>query len=148
VLIGTARLRAGIHFVVEAWARKTNGKLALTMLINRTPITGKITIYRNNDKPYRRPRRRTAMTSGSTSPRRTVRSHRMVRTRISKLSSMKFRMPSRPRISGFLRRRFVLEHLDEAIAHTSGNGEYIFGERQLFYQIPRRGGGHALPRSM
>ena len=52
VLIGSATPQAEIPFVVEAWARKTaeKGDIRLAMLVNRTPITGEINTYRDNDK--------------------------------------------------------------------------------------------------
>jgi len=50
--LGSTEPKAEVPFVVEAWAHKINdkGDPTLTMMVNRTPVTGEIDIYRNANK--------------------------------------------------------------------------------------------------
>src|SRR6266446_1360629 len=50
-LLGSAKPQADIPFVVEAWASKIGekGRIGLSVLVNRTPITGEISAYRDKE---------------------------------------------------------------------------------------------------
>ena len=51
--IGSSELQAEIPFVVEAWAEKIStagNRIGLTMLVNRTPVTGQISAFRDEEK--------------------------------------------------------------------------------------------------
>ena len=60
ISLGSAKPQADIPFVVETWARKrrekridgidVSGNIGISMLVNRTPVTGQIGAYRDSDK--------------------------------------------------------------------------------------------------
>ena len=51
-LVGSESPKAEIPFVVEAWAKKSGekGNIEFSMSVNRTPVTGEISAYRDADK--------------------------------------------------------------------------------------------------
>ena len=158
VLIGSATPQAEIPFVVEAWARKTaeKGDIRLAMLVNRTPITGEINTYRDNDKdiclfgcglthgvpgapikgaydirvniitPY------CPITSDGKAPN-LLPFVRAIDDAIAAAAKKAQRAaPKERRVS---QKDVVLDNLDDAIAKASGDGEFRFNERQIFYQL-------------
>ena len=158
VLIGSATPQAEIPFVVEAWARKTaeKGDIRLAMLVNRTPITGEINTYRDNDKdiclfgcglthgvpgapikgaydirvniitPY------CPITSDGKAPN-LLPFVRAIGDAIAAAAKKAQRAaPKERRVS---QKDVVLDNLDDAIAKASGDGEFRFNERQIFYQL-------------
>jgi hypothetical protein len=150
--------QAVIPFVVEAWAYKTGdkGKLSLAMMVNRTPITGEIVLFRGDDKNLiisgcgLRHRFEGAPTKGAydvavnvTTPYCPITSDgkapnlapfvELITSVIAKTTKKAQRAaPKEKRVS---QKDVVLGNLDDAIASASGDGEYRFNERQIFYQL-------------
>jgi hypothetical protein len=155
--VGSAAPKADIPFVVEAWAKKTKGSnIALTMLVNRTPISGEINSYRDSDKDIclfgcglshgalDAPRRGIydilvniitpycPITSDGKDPNLELFAHEIctaidVATRKAQRAAPKEKRQSQKDV--------VLDNLEDAIANTSGDGEYRFNERQIYYQL-------------
>jgi hypothetical protein len=158
VFIGSTTSPADIPFVVEAWARKTaeKGDIRLAMLVNRTPITGEINTYRDNDKdiclfgcglthgvpgaptkgaydiriniitPY------CPITSDGKAPN--------LRPFVSAIgdaiaAATKKAQRAAPKEKRLSQKDVVLDNFDDAIANASGDGEFRFNERQIFYQL-------------
>ena len=158
VLIGSTTPQADIPFVVEAWARKTGekGDIKVAMLINRSPITGEIKTYRDSDKdialfgcglshavvgspkkgsydirvnittPY------CPITSDGKAPNLRPFVTAICAAIAAATKKAQRAAPKQRRVS---QKDVVLDNLDDAIANASGDGEYRFNERQLFYQL-------------
>jgi hypothetical protein len=158
VLLGSAKPQANIPFIVEAWAKKrsSKGDITLAMLVNRTPITGEIRAYRDDDKeiclfgcglghgvsdvptkgaydiqmniltPY------CPITSDGKAPNlepfvQCIAAAVSTATRKAQRDA-----PQERRVS---QKDVVLDNLEQAIADASGDGEFRFNERQLFYLL-------------
>ena len=158
VLIGSAKPQADIPFVVEAWARKTGekGDITLAMLVNRTPVTGEIKSFRHSDKdialfgcglahavmgspkvgtydirvniitPY------CPITSDGKAPN--------LEPFVSPICNAIFAATKKAQRAAPKERRrsqkdVVLDNLDDAIVRASGDGEFRFNERQLYYVL-------------
>jgi hypothetical protein len=158
VLIGSTAPQADIPFVVEAWAKKTGekGGISLAMLINRSPITGEIATYRDDDKdiclfgcglahgvsgaptkgaydirvniitPY------CPITSDGKAPN--------LRPFLDAIcdafaAATKKAQRAAPKERHVSQKDVVLDNLNDAIANASGDGEFRFNERQIFYQL-------------
>jgi hypothetical protein len=156
VTLGSAEPQAEIPFVVEAWAYsdKTLEKTTLRACVNRTPVTGAIKAARDKREidafgcglaytiaeapkdvqfgiqiniitPYM------PITSDGKEPNLEPFLDRIV-TAVGKA----VRKAHRPNAGNKQTQKdLVLEHLDEAIASASGDGEFRFNERQIFYQL-------------
>jgi len=157
-LLGSAKPQAEIPFVVEAWAWKTGdkGDIDIAMFINRTPVTGEISAYRDSDKdicfhgcglchcfsdtptkgaydivvsvltPY------CPITSDGKAPDlglfvKEIGAAVTIATKKAQRAA-----PKDKRVS---QKDVVLDNLEQAIADASGDGEYRFNERQIFYQL-------------
>jgi hypothetical protein len=144
-----------IPFVVEAWARKDGEKIALTMLVNRTPVTGDIRGYRDSDKhismtgcglhhlidgaPSKGGYRivinvltpHCPITSDGKAPNLKP-FFNEISDAVAKATRKAQRAAPGKRVS---QKDIVLKNLDQAIANASGDGEYRFNERQIFYQL-------------
>jgi hypothetical protein len=155
---GEPKTPAEIPFVVEVWARKINnkGNVRISALVNRTPITGELHAYRDDDKdiclygcglssgfPD-------TPTKGSYDVRLSILTPYCPITSDGKApdlkpfvdaiglaitSATKKAQRAAPQERRVSQKDVVLGHLDDAIAKASGDGQYRFNERQLFYQL-------------
>jgi hypothetical protein len=154
VRFGSAEPQAKIPFVVEAWANSGKIKTTLRVCVNRTPVTGAMEAARDKrevnafgcglshtiaeapkDTPFN-------IWLNITTPCMPITSDgkepdlepffNEIRTAVRRA----VRKARRPNAGNKLTQKDVtLEHLDEAIASASGDGEYRFNERQIFYQL-------------
>ena len=145
-----------IPFVVEAWAYKEGKDIDLTMLVNRTPVTGDINGYRAADKcicitgcglhhSFNHPPRKGAyriviniltphcpITSDGKAPN--------LEPFVNEIGDALGRATKKaqraaPKEKNLSQKNVVLKYLKRAVAAASGNDKYRFNERQLFYQI-------------
>jgi hypothetical protein len=157
-LLGSAKPQADIPFVVEAWAKKTGekGNITLAMLVNRTPITGVISTYRDSEKDiclfgcglhHAAPETPTKgaydirvniitpfcpITSDGKAPDLEPFSLEITEAITAATKKAQRAAPKEKRRS---QKDAVLENLEQAIADASGDGEFRFNERQLFYLL-------------
>jgi hypothetical protein len=156
VKFGSAKPQAEIPFVVEAWAysNKILGETTLRVCVNRTPITGEIEaardkrdidafgcglsntiaqapkdeqfhIWLNVTTPYM------PITSDGKAP-----NLEPFFDEIANAVAKAVRKAHRPNAGNKQTQKgVVLEHLDEAIASASGDGEFRFIDRQLLYPL-------------
>jgi hypothetical protein len=143
-------------FVVEAWAHKEGSEIDVTMLVNRTPVTGDIKGYRDSEKHIcmtgcglhhyfeDAPRKggyrivinvltpHFPITSDGKAP-----NLKPFFNEISDALEEASRKAQRvaPKEGRLTQKEVVLDNLDQAIADASGGGEYRFNERQIFYQL-------------
>ncbi len=143
---------AEIPFVIEAWV-DYNQEKDIKVLVNKTPITGEINLYgyKNNKAsiggcgiyellnikpakiiiniitPYM------PITSDGKEPDLRLMASSITET-INKAGkkAKKFVATVKKSLS---QKDIILENLNEAIAKASGNGEYRFSQRQLYYAI-------------
>jgi hypothetical protein len=158
VLVGSAQPQADIAFVIEAWARKTGerGNIALAMLVNRTPVTGEINSFRDDEKdiflfgcglacgvadspktgafdiwvniitPY------CPITSDGKAPDLSPFDDTICR---AICTATKKAQRAAPKVRAVSQKDVVLENLNDAIATVSGDGAYRFNERQVLYVV-------------
>jgi hypothetical protein len=157
-LVGSETPHAEIPFVVEAWAEKTavKGNIEASISINRTPVTGEITAFRNADKDIvlrgcglahyfeGTPRKGgfnihvniTTPYCPITSDGKMPDLHLFIEEiRITLVKVTKKAQRAAPRDKRKSQKDVVLENLDHAIANASGDGQYRFNERQIYYQV-------------
>jgi hypothetical protein len=144
-----------IPFVVEAWAKPADEETSLGVSVNRTPVTGAIeaareqrdinafgcglahtiaqapkdkhfSIWLNITTPYM------PITSDGKEPD-LVPFLEQIQAAVGK-AVRKARRP-KARGEGGSQKDVVLDHLDEVIAEVSGDGEFRFNPRQLFYGL-------------
>ena len=158
-MLGSAEPWAEIPFVVEAWAWKVDdkGPQSVNIFVNRTPVTGEVDAYRDTDQkkinifgcglhhylpdgptkgayditisvltPY------CPITSDGKAPDLAPFVEAIIEAATKAAKKAQHAAPKDKRVS---QKDVVLAHLDEAIASASGNGEYRFNERQIFYQV-------------
>jgi hypothetical protein len=157
-LMGSTEPQAEIPYVVEAWAMKTpdDPDFDLQVLINRTPITAAVSIWRADDKdlvlqgcgidtysseapkksgyaivlnlitPY------CPITSDGKAPDLQPFSTAILDAIVEAIRKAQ---RAAPRDKKFSQKDVVLAHLEDVIADVSDNGEYRFNPRQLFYQL-------------
>jgi hypothetical protein len=155
---GIATPKAEVPFVVEAWARKEGekGNINFEMLVNRTPVTGGIRAYRNDDKdvcvhgcglahrfsstpkkgayditvniitPY------CPITSDGKAPNLKPFVSEIGRAVTAATKKAQRAAPKEKKLS---QKDVVLDNLETAVANASGDGEFRFNERQIFYQL-------------
>jgi hypothetical protein len=151
---GSAEPQAEIPFVVEVWAKARTADTILSACVNRTPITGQIEAARdkrdidafgcglaytiaqapkdaqfdirlNVTTPYM------PITSDGKEP-----NLEPFLDEIRDAAAKAVRKAHRPNAGNKQSQKdIVLERLDEAVASASGEGEYRFNERQIFYQL-------------
>jgi hypothetical protein len=159
IRLGSTELRADLPFVVEAWAQKSShkeGKSRIRVLVNRTPIPSDIALFRGSDKEI-------CITgcglchSISGSP--TKGAYEVVLNLITPfcpivsdgknpdlepfvdeicsaiLAAAKKAQRAAPKDKRLSQKEVILDNLEDAIASASGDGEYRFNERQIFYQL-------------
>jgi hypothetical protein len=153
VRFGTDAPYAEIPFVVEAWARKTEGDTHLTVCVNRTPVTGEVyaardkrdidafgcglahtiaqapkdaqfNILLNITTPYM------PITSDGKAP-----DLEPFLGAIRTVAAKAVKLAHRPNAKGNSQKDIVLDNLDGVIASVSGDGEYRFAVRQLLYAL-------------
>jgi hypothetical protein len=163
VELGSIEPLAKIPFVVEAWARSTSAfakkatdDVCISVLVNRTPVTDDVNAWRDTKRdlcvqgcglshrcsdapkkgsyeiklnvttPY------CPITSDGKAPDLDVFADDIL-TAIE--NAMRKAQRTAPKDKKVSQKDVVLDHLDEAIRRASGDGEYRFNERQLFYQL-------------
>jgi hypothetical protein len=160
--LGGTQPQAEIPFVVEAWARKSpfrfkgRGDLDVDFLINRTPAVAEISAWRNGDSnlclqgsglahfwkdapkkgdytltvnvttPY------CPITSDDKEPDLEPFAGAILNTIATAMRKARRLAPKDKKVS---QKDVVLDNLDAVIASVSGDGEYRFNTRQLFYQL-------------
>jgi hypothetical protein len=155
---GSAEPPAVIPFVVEAWAwkRSEKGDINFDMLVHRTPVTGEIEAYRDGDKDicvfgcglahgFQQAPKKGAyditvniitpycpITSDGKEPNLKPFVSEILRAVTTATKKAQRAAPKEKKLS---QKDVVLEHLDEAIASASGDGEFRFNERQIYYQV-------------
>jgi hypothetical protein len=147
---------ANIPFVVEAWAEALEGDdytTELQVLVNRTPVTGDIEAARDNKdidffgcglahtiaettknaqfdihlsiiSPF------VPITSDGKAP-----DLKPFLSKIKTAVGKVVRKAHRPNSRDMSQKAVILDNLDDVIADVSGDDEYPFNERQLFYQL-------------
>jgi hypothetical protein len=144
-----------IPFVVEAWAEPADDETALAICVNRTPVTGAIEAAREQrdidafgcglshtiaqapkDKHF-------SIWLNITTPYMPITSDgkepdlepflEQIQAAVGKVVRKAHRPKSRG--DGGSQKDVVHEHLDEVVADVSGDGEYRFNSRQLFYAL-------------
>jgi hypothetical protein len=153
IRFGAAESYAAIPFVVEAWAEADAAYTDLTVCVNRTPTTGQIeaardkrdidaygcglshtiaqapkeaefNIWLNITTPYM------PITSDGKAPD-LMPFYRSICEAVGKA----VKKAHRPNARGSSQKDIVLDNLDAVITDVSGNGQYRFGERQVFYAL-------------
>jgi hypothetical protein len=156
--VGSVSPKVEIPYVVEAWAAKTGekGNIEISISVNRTPVTGEISAYRDADKDINlcgcglghyfkdTPRKGKfnihvniltpycPITSDGKAPSLEPFVSKIGAALVAATKKAQRAAPKERRLS---QKDVVLENLDQAIANASGDGEYRFNERQLFYQL-------------
>jgi hypothetical protein len=157
VELGSSKPQAEIPFVIETWAEKTDDDdINIDVLINRTPSVDEVSAYRRGDKnlclhnsglshytedapkkgaydikvnvttPY------CPITSDGKAPN--------LEPFVAKImaavsSAMRKAQRAAPKDKKITQKDCVLDNLHDAIAAVSGDGEYRFNARQLFYAL-------------
>jgi hypothetical protein len=149
---GSAEPRAEIPFVVEAWAAESNGML-LAVCVNRTPVAGDIHTSRDKreidffgcglgntvaeapkDKNF-------AIWLNIIAPYMPITSDGKEPDLEPFLSELQIavakavRKARRPNAQGMSQKDIVLDNLAAVISDVSGDGEYRYNVRQLFYGL-------------
>ena len=143
---------AEIPFVVEAWAKKTQGDTVLGICVNRTPITGGIEAARDkrdidaygcglHHTIAQAPREaQFDIWVNITTPFMPITSDGKAPNlepflgEIARAVGKAVKKTHRPNARGSSQKDIVLDNLDEAVAGVSG-GKFRFNERQLFYVL-------------
>jgi hypothetical protein len=162
VLLGGSQPQAEVPVVVEAWAQKIPFRLkdqddiSAEILINRTPTVAEVSAWRDGDRdlnlqgsglahywsdapkkgayniivnittPY------CPITSDGKEPDLGPFANVILDAVAAAMRKAQRAAPKDKKVS---QKDVVLDHLDEAIAAASGDGEYRFNERQIFYQL-------------
>jgi hypothetical protein len=160
-VLGGGEPRAEVPFVVEVWARKVGisnketAAIAISVLVNRTPITAEVSAFRDSDGLN-------LMGAGLSYHCADVPKKGLYRLRINLITpycpiTSDGKEPDLEPFAGFIlvaisnamrkaqraapaekkvsQKGVVLDNLDDAIAAASGAGAYRFNERQIFYQL-------------
>src|SRR5262245_7242862 len=162
VTLGGSQPQAEVPFVVEAWAWKlpsrvkSRAEIAIDLLINRTPSVVETSAWRDAENrlclrgngllhcytgapkkgsfglvvnittPY------CPITSDGKAPNLEPFADAILDAVAAAMRKAQRAAPKDRKIS---QKDVVLENLDDAIAAASGDGEYRFNERQIFYQL-------------
>lgn len=157
--LGGSQPQAEIPVVVEAWAQKIGERyddIDFDLLINRTPSVAEISAYRDGDKdlwldgnglehyssdapkkgayqiivnvttPY------CPITSDGKAPDLGPFANAILQTVANAMRKAQRSAPKDKKIS---QKDVVLDNLDDVIADASGDGQYRFNERQLYYLL-------------
>ena len=153
VRFGSEEPQAVIPFAVEVWAKATQGETAFGVCVNRTPITGKIEAARDkrdidaygcglSHTIAQAPKEAefeiwlniTTSHMPITSDGKAPDLQPFLGT-ICKAAGKAVKKAHRPNAKGNSQKDIVLDNLDSVIADVSGDGEYRFAVRQLFYAL-------------
>jgi hypothetical protein len=160
VRLGSVEPRASIPIVVEVWATKhshdEDADQSITIFVNRTPVTGEVEVYRDHDKdiclhgcglghvldgapkkgayfitvniltPY------CPIVSDGKQPDLAPFIAWIDAAVVKALKRAQRAAPTERQVS---QKDVVLENLEQAIADVSGDGEFRFNERQIFYVL-------------
>jgi hypothetical protein len=159
VKLGSLEPRADVPFVIEAWVRKEasgDESVKVSVLINRTPSTADISSWRSGKRalclrgsglnhytegapkkgaydikvnvttPY------CPITSDGKAPNLEPFADEIM---AAIETAMRKAQRAAPKDKKQSQKDVVLDNLDEAIANASGDDEFRFNERQLFYQL-------------
>jgi len=164
VELGTVTPLAQIPFVIEVWAQKMTSyaevefddDLNVSLMINRTPTVDELTAWRDGDKDLslngsgldhytsNAPKKGAyVIVINVTTPYCPITSDGKApdlaafRDQIFAAVETAMRKAQRaaPKDRKVSQKDVVLDNLDDAIASASGDGEYRFNERQIFYQL-------------
>jgi hypothetical protein len=160
--LGGSQPRAEVPAVIEAWARKISPRtesrdgISIAILINRTPSVAEMSAWRDSDKdlclqgnglghvcPDVPKKGAFALVVNVTTPYCPITSDgkapnlQPFASTILKAVAATMRKAQRaaPKDKKTSQKDVVLDHLDDAIAAASGDGQYRFNERQIFYQL-------------
>jgi hypothetical protein len=161
--LGSSTPQADIPFVVEVWARKIAGHIPkmgddidVGFLINRTPTIAEMSAWRDSDKTLclhgsglchdclAAPKKGGYdITVNVTTPYCPITSDGkepdlgpFAQEIISAIeTAMRKAQRAAPKDKKVSQKVVVLDNLDDAITSASGEGEYRFNERQIFYQL-------------
>jgi hypothetical protein len=164
VKLGSIEPRAEIPFVIETWARKMqptagvklNDNPKAILMINRTPAIDELSAWRDGDKDLwiagsgledyteEAPKKgayfivinvttpHCPITSDGKSPDLAIFANHIMAAVSTAMRKAQRAAPKDKKVS---QKDVVLDHLDEAVERASGDGEYRFNERQIFYQL-------------
>jgi hypothetical protein len=158
IAFGSAEPQADIPIVVEVWAIKTSDRrnaITVTMLVNRTPVTSPLHAYRSDKAisldgcglshyyPDTPTKGAYDIAINITTPFCPITSDgkapnlrpfgNVIAEALAKATRKAQRAaPAEKKVS---QKQVVLENLAKAIKDASGNGKYLFGERQPFYVL-------------
>jgi hypothetical protein len=161
--LGITRPQAVIPYVVEVWARSSSGRVkkaaddvGVSVLVNRTPITSGVNAWRDSERnlclqgsglsDYCSGAPRTGsyrITLNITTPYCPITSDGKAPDLepfgdaifAAVQEAMRKAQRAAPKDRKVSQKDVVLDNLDEAVANASGDGEYRFNERQIFYQL-------------
>ena len=162
-MLGGSQPQAEIPFVVEAWARKSpfrfkaRGDLDIdAILINRTPSASEVSAWRDSDRDLclrgsgllhyweDAPKKGAyTLTVNITTPYCPITSDgkepdlgQFAATILNAVATaMRKAQRAAPKDKKISQKDVVLDNLDDVIASVSGDGEYRFNTRQIFYQL-------------
>jgi hypothetical protein len=160
-VLGSDKPRAEVPFVVEVWARKVGisnkvtDEIDVSVLVNRTPITAEVSAWRNGDGL-------SLFGAGLSDDCANIPNKGAYRVRINLITpycpitsdgkepdlgpfadgildavagAVRKAQRAAPKEKKASQKDVVLDNLDDAIAAASGDGQYRFNERQIFYQL-------------
>jgi hypothetical protein len=156
--LGSSDPLAEIPFVVESWAdkRDSSDEISVGILINRTPTVAEIVAWRDHEKDiclvgsglrdYAEDAPKKGgfdvrvnvttpccpITSDGKAPDLSPFTDQIVATIAHAMRKAQRAAPKDEKVS---QKDVVLDNLDDAISSASGDGEYRFNERQVFYQL-------------
>ena len=161
-MLGGGSPQAEIPFVVEAWARKSpfrfkdRGDLDIAILVNRTPSASEVSAWRDGDRDLclrgsglrhyweDAPKKGSySLTVNITTPYCPITSDGkepdlgpFAATILDGVATaMRKAQRATPKDKKVSQKDIVLDNLHDATAAASGDGEYRFNERQVFYQL-------------
>jgi hypothetical protein len=161
--LGSTTPKAVIPYVVEAWARSTSGPakkatddVRVSVLVNRTPVTDDVSAWRSSERDLclqgsglshycsDAPKRGSydvilhittpycPITSDGKAPDLAAFAGHIL---VAVEEAMRKAQRAAPKDKKVSQKDVVLDNLDEAVSKASGDGEYRFNERQIFYQL-------------
>ena len=154
--VGRGTLNARLPYTVEAWCNPSyDDDDRITVLVNRTPVTGEVQIERSKEKTqvtifgcnlgyqFTVGRKPVDITINVQIPYMPITSngkepdlelfHSAIKEAIQKAAKTCQR--TNPSAKDVTQNQIILENLAKAAGHASGSGKYRFSLRQLFYAI-------------
>jgi hypothetical protein len=156
--LGGSQPQAEVPFVVEAWGRKIPGRrdVDIDILINRTPSVAEMSAWRDSDDDLCLQGNGLAHVRADVPKKGAFAVVVNVTTPYCPITSDGKAPDLKPFVDGILnaiaaamrkaqraapknkrtsQKNVVLDNLDDGIAAASGDGQYRFNERQIFYQL-------------